>query len=143
MRRAPNVAFGNPGTASDGLRTSDQLDLFNGSPERYDWTLVGKREIYVPYNSYLLHSDKLKYKLPHERGSGKVRAFEGILPGRGGRRCSAPAPRAPRSPRSPSAASRVTGSPGSTTSTIGSFTCRRRPSCRWRARQDSNLQPPA
>jgi hypothetical protein len=60
VRRAPNVAFDNPGTASDGLRTSDQLDLYNGSPERYDWKLVGKQEILVPYNAYPLHSNKLK-----------------------------------------------------------------------------------
>jgi len=43
VRRAPNVAFDNPGTNSDNLRTSDQLDMYNGSPERYDWKLVGKR----------------------------------------------------------------------------------------------------
>lgn len=61
VRRAPNVAFDNPGTASDGLRTSDQLDMFNGSPERYNWELVGKKEIYVPYNSYRLHSDEVGY----------------------------------------------------------------------------------
>ncbi len=61
VRRAPNVAFDNPGTASDGMRTTDQYDMFTGSPERYNWELVGKKEIYVPYNSYDLHSDKLKY----------------------------------------------------------------------------------
>jgi hypothetical protein len=60
VRRAPNVAFDNPGTASDGLRTSDQFDVFNGSPQRYDWKLVGKQEILVPYNAYPLHSNKLK-----------------------------------------------------------------------------------
>jgi hypothetical protein len=62
VRRAPNVAFDNPGTASDGMRTNDQFDMFNGSPERYDWKLVGKKEIYVPYNSYKLASPSLKYK---------------------------------------------------------------------------------
>jgi hypothetical protein len=62
VRRAPNVAYDNPGTAADSLRTSDQFDMFNGAPDRYDWKLVGKKEIYVPYNSYLVHSDKLKYK---------------------------------------------------------------------------------
>jgi hypothetical protein len=62
VRRAPNVAYDNPGTAADGIRTSDQFDMFNGATDRYDWKLVGKKEIYVPYNSYLLHSDKLKYK---------------------------------------------------------------------------------
>ena len=61
VRRAPNIAFDNPGTAADGLRTSDQLDMFNGSPERYSWKLLGKKEMYVPYNSYKLHSNKLKY----------------------------------------------------------------------------------
>jgi hypothetical protein len=62
VRRAPNVAFDNPKEGGDGLTTSDTVDMYNGSPERYDWTLVGKKELYVPYNSYALHSDKLKYK---------------------------------------------------------------------------------
>jgi hypothetical protein len=62
VRRAPNVAYDNPGTASDGMRTSDNLDMFNGAPNRYDWKLVGKREMYVPYNAYRLHSGSLKYK---------------------------------------------------------------------------------
>ena len=29
--------------------------------DRYDWRLVGKRELYVPYNSYQLHSDDLSF----------------------------------------------------------------------------------
>jgi hypothetical protein len=61
VRRAPNVAFDNPRTASDGLATSDQFDMYNGSPERYNWTIVGRTEKLVPYNSYKLHSSKLKY----------------------------------------------------------------------------------
>lgn len=61
VRRAPNVAYDNPGTASDGMRTSDQFDMFNGALDRYDWELVGKRELYVPYNSYKLHSDTLRH----------------------------------------------------------------------------------
>lgn len=62
VRRAPNVAYDNPGTAADGMRTSDQFDMFNGAPDRYEWKLVGKKEMYVPYNSYKLHSGSLKYK---------------------------------------------------------------------------------
>ena len=61
VRRAPNIAYDNPGTASDGLRTSDNLDLFNGAPDRYDWDLVGRQEMYVPYNAYRLHSSDLEY----------------------------------------------------------------------------------
>ncbi len=61
VRRAPNVAYDAPGTASDGLRTTDDFDMFNGSPDRYNWKLVGKQEMYIPYNSYKLHSKDAKY----------------------------------------------------------------------------------
>jgi len=61
VRRAPNIAYDNPGTASDGQRTSDQLDMFNGAPDRYVWNLLGRREMYIPYNSYRLHSDRLTH----------------------------------------------------------------------------------
>ena len=62
LRRAPNVGYDNPGTASDGLRTNDQTDTYNGAMDRYSWKLVGKKEMYVPSsNSYELHSDKHKY----------------------------------------------------------------------------------
>jgi hypothetical protein len=61
VRRAPNVAYDAPGTASDGLRTTDDFDMFNGAPNRYNWTLKGKQELLIPYNDYRLHSDDLKY----------------------------------------------------------------------------------
>ena len=61
VRRAPNVAYDNPGTASDAMRTSDQFDMFNGAVDRYDWKLVGRQEMYVPYNSYKLHSGDIKH----------------------------------------------------------------------------------
>ncbi len=62
VRRAPNVAYDNPGTAADSMRTSDQLDMFNGAPDRYDWKLIGRKEIYIPYNSYKLQDPALKFK---------------------------------------------------------------------------------
>ncbi|WP_147173551.1 DUF1329 domain-containing protein [Pseudomonas sp. SJZ079] len=61
VRRAPQVSYDGPGTAADGLRTSDNFDLYNGSPDRYEWKLNGKKEIYIPYNAYKLDSPKLKY----------------------------------------------------------------------------------
>lgn len=56
VRRAPQVAYDGPGTAADGQRTSDGLDVFNGAPDRYDWRLVGKQEMIIPYNAYPLLS---------------------------------------------------------------------------------------
>ena len=61
VRRAPQVAYDGPGTAADGLRVADQNDMYNGSPDRYDWKLIGKKEMYVPYNNYALFSPKVKY----------------------------------------------------------------------------------
>ena len=35
--------------------------MFNGAMDRYTWKLVGKREMYIPYNAYRIHSPELKY----------------------------------------------------------------------------------
>ncbi len=59
VRRAPNVAYDNPGTASDGLRTNDMTDMFNGAMDRFEWEIVDRREIFIPYNSYRAHSSDL------------------------------------------------------------------------------------
>lgn len=61
VRRAPQVAYDGPGTAADGLATTDNFDMYNGAPNRYEWRLVGKRELYIPYNNYKLDSPSLKY----------------------------------------------------------------------------------
>ena len=61
VRLAPNVAYDNPGTAADGLRTNDDFGMFNGATDRYEWKLVGKKEMYIPYNSYRLTDPKVKY----------------------------------------------------------------------------------
>jgi len=61
VRRAPNVAYDAPGTGSDGLRLTDDFDMYNGAPDRYTWTLKGKKELLIPYNDYKLHSDKVSY----------------------------------------------------------------------------------
>ncbi|RBH57072.1 MULTISPECIES: DUF1329 domain-containing protein [Pseudomonas] len=61
VRRAPQVSYDGPGTAADGLRTSDNLDMYNGAPDRYDWKLEGKKEMYIASDSYKLDSPQLKY----------------------------------------------------------------------------------
>lgn len=62
VRKAPNVAYDNPGTASDGLRTNDMTDMFNGAMDRFEWKLVGKKEMYIPYNSYKAHAKGVTYE---------------------------------------------------------------------------------
>jgi hypothetical protein len=52
--RAPQLAFDMAVGSADGLHTADDVDLINGSPERFDWQLKGKRELIIPYNCYAL-----------------------------------------------------------------------------------------
>lgn len=59
--RAPELAYDSPGIGADGLRTNDDFNSFNGSPDRYDWKLVGKKEMYVAYNNFKLTDKKIKY----------------------------------------------------------------------------------
>jgi hypothetical protein len=60
VRRIGAVGYDNP--LFDGLMTHDQLDMFNGPLDRYTIKLLGKKEMLVPYNSYMIYSNKLKYK---------------------------------------------------------------------------------
>ncbi|EJN23396.1 hypothetical protein PMI35_04618 [Pseudomonas sp. GM78] len=60
--RAPEAAYDSPLGTSDGLRTYDTIDMYNGATDKYDWKLVGKQEMLVPYNTYKLASRSLKYK---------------------------------------------------------------------------------
>ena len=52
VRLAPELSFDTPTAGSAGMATYDDADLFNGSLERFDWKLVGKKEMIVPYNTY-------------------------------------------------------------------------------------------
>lgn len=61
VRQAPEICCDFP-VPPAGLRTIDDDYVFNGSPERYTWKLVGKKEIYVPYHNFKLQDPALKYK---------------------------------------------------------------------------------
>ena len=62
VRRAPNLGYDTPVPSSDGLVTADDVDIFNGAPDRYNWHFLGKKEMLIPYNSYELDSPKYKYE---------------------------------------------------------------------------------
>ena len=61
VRRAPDLEYDNVNDGTEGMRVTDQFDAWNGAPDRYDWKLVGKKEILIPYNSYKLGNRALKY----------------------------------------------------------------------------------
>ncbi len=58
VKLAPDIAYDTPNPGSAGVATYDDAFLFNGAQDRYDWKLVGKKEMYVPYNGYRLFAAK-------------------------------------------------------------------------------------
>lgn len=69
VRRAPDLAYDNVQNGSDGLAVVDQYDGYNGAPDRYDWTILGKQEIYVAYNGYRIGDKKIDYDQIIRKGS--------------------------------------------------------------------------
>ncbi len=61
VRRAPTIGYDTP-DGIGGLRCVDDHFLFNGAVDRFDWTLQGKKELYIPYNNYKIDSADIKYK---------------------------------------------------------------------------------
>jgi hypothetical protein len=55
--RSPWFAYDFPAAHSENLRTVDDFWLFNGPPDRFEWKLLGKREMLIPYNASRLHGD--------------------------------------------------------------------------------------
>ena len=61
VRQAPTVGYDNP-SGVGGVRTDDQRQNFNGSLDRYDWKLLGKRELYIPYHTFKLNGPEVSYE---------------------------------------------------------------------------------
>lgn len=61
VRRLPSLAYDSLQPDTSGLATADVVDSYNGAPDRYEWTLAGKREMLVPYNSYAVHQKGIPY----------------------------------------------------------------------------------
>lgn len=58
VRKAPAIGFDNP-DGPGGLQTIDDHKGFNGAFNRFTYTLLGKKEIYVPYHNYDFNNNKM------------------------------------------------------------------------------------
>ena len=61
VRRLPMLAYDTLQPDTNGMATADVVDAYNGAPDRYDWKLIGKQEMLVPYNSYAVHQKGIPY----------------------------------------------------------------------------------
>jgi hypothetical protein len=62
VRRAPNFEYDNPVPGWQGLVTVDQVNGYVGAADRFDWKLLGKKELFIPYNNTKIHDKSLTYK---------------------------------------------------------------------------------
>lgn len=62
VRRAPTFAYDNPVPGYENLIVIDQYPMYSGAMDRYDFKLVGKQELYVPYNTFKANDMNLKLK---------------------------------------------------------------------------------
>lgn len=51
LRKIPNVQYDVPFPYTSGNTNYDDAAGFNGATDRYDWKLLGKKEMFVPYNN--------------------------------------------------------------------------------------------
>jgi hypothetical protein len=50
VRKLPNACCDTPTPATAGLMSFDELSVFSGTTSRFNWKLVGKKEMLIPYN---------------------------------------------------------------------------------------------
>jgi hypothetical protein len=51
VRKLPNPCCDTPTPATAGVMSFDELEVFGGRMDRFNWKLIGKKEIYIPYNA--------------------------------------------------------------------------------------------
>jgi len=75
VKLAPDLAYDTPNPGAAGAGTYDDVSVFNGAIDRYDWKLVGKKEMYIPYSSYRLtyHKDAANITKPNHLNPDLVR----------------------------------------------------------------------
>lgn len=74
VRRAPTVAYDTPDFVASGSNYFDEVIGFYGAPDRYEWKLIGKKEMYIPYNNNRFFGTALKDAfVPHHTNPDKVR----------------------------------------------------------------------
>jgi len=68
VKRMMGLGYDSLTPTSEGMRTSDNMQVFNGATDRYNWELLGKEEKLIPYNTFALASSDLKYSdILHKR----------------------------------------------------------------------------
>jgi hypothetical protein len=61
LRRVTSLEYDTPFPDTEGAQNYDQVDMFSGALDNFDWKLVGEKELYLPYNSDRIAGDSVRY----------------------------------------------------------------------------------
>ena len=74
VRRSPTISYDTPSFITSGLSLVDESYLFTGAIDRYEWKLLGKKELFVPYNTHRFHTTPVDQLLaPYHLNPAHVR----------------------------------------------------------------------
>ena len=57
VKLTPELAYDTPNPESGGAAVMDEATLFNGGQDRFDFKLIGKKEMLIPYNAFKLFDE--------------------------------------------------------------------------------------
>lgn len=57
VKLAPEFNYDTPVASQGGVTLFDELQMFSGAQDRFDYKLVGRKEMYIPYNDYKFYFD--------------------------------------------------------------------------------------
>lgn len=57
VKQAPEFSYDTPVAQLGGLTFFDELFIFSGKMDRFDFKLVGKKEMLIPYNNYRMYGE--------------------------------------------------------------------------------------
>jgi hypothetical protein len=62
VRRMPSYSHDSPQIGFENQYTLDEPNVFNGALDRFDWKLIGKKELYVPYDAFGAYDFQAKFE---------------------------------------------------------------------------------
>jgi hypothetical protein len=60
VRRLPVYTYDAPIIGLEGMYLSDQVNIYYSPPDRFNWKIVGKKQLYIPYNSFGMYDFRKK-----------------------------------------------------------------------------------
>ncbi len=56
VRKLPSAAYDTPSFVTSGVSNFDEISVFDGPMDRYEWKLAGKKELFIPYNTNKIYA---------------------------------------------------------------------------------------